>query len=52
MSIYNDRLGVKKNRKNFKINIPLDLASTSTPKILQKKEIDGTCINIDYVCCC
>ena len=48
----NDRLGVKKNRKNIKGNIPLDLASTSTPKILQEKEIDGICINIDYVCCC
>ena len=29
----NDRLGVKKNRKDNKGNIPLDLASTSTPKI-------------------
>ena len=51
MSFNNDRLGVKKVGENIKINIPLDLASTSTPKILQKKEIDGICINIDYVCC-
>ena len=47
MSIYNDRLGVKKNRKNFKINIPLDLACSNTPKILQKEKIDGICINND-----
>ena len=52
MSFNNDRLGVKKVGENIKINIPLDLASTSTPKILQKKEIDVICINIDYVCCC
>ena len=52
MSYNNDRLGVKKVGENIKINIPLDLASTSTPKILQKKEIDGICIYIDYVCCC
>ena len=53
MSFNNDRLGVKKVGENIKINIPLDLASTSTPKILQEKEIvDGICINIDYVCCC
>ena len=52
MSFNNDRLGVKKVGENIKINIPLDLANTSTPKILQEKEIDGICINIDYVCCC
>ena len=52
MSIYNDRLGVKKNRKNFKINIPLDLACSNTPKILQKEKIDGICINNDYLCLC
>ena len=52
MSIYNDRLGVKKNRKNFKINIPLDLACSNAPKILQKEKIDGLCINDDYLCLC
>ena len=52
MSFNNDRLGVKKVGENIKINIPLDLASTSTPKILHEKEIDRICINIDYVCCC
>ena len=52
MCIYNDRLGVKNNRENNKGNIPLDLASTSTPKILQKEKIDGICINNDSLCLC
>ena len=50
MSIYNDRLGVKKNRKNFKINIPLDLACSNTPKILQEEKVNGICFNYDNVC--
>ena len=37
MSIYNDRLGVKKNRKNYKGNIPLDLASSNAPQIQKEK---------------
>ena len=36
----NDRLGVKKNRSNYKSNIPLDLASTSSSKILQKEKVN------------
>ena len=43
----NDRLGVKKNRKDNKGNIPLDLASTSTPKILQKEKVNEFYINND-----
>ena len=48
----NDRLGGRKNRKNIKNNIPLDLASTSTPKILQKEEVNGICTDDDNVCIC
>ena len=51
MSIYNDRLGVKKNRKNYKSNIPLDLASSNTQKI-QKEKVNGICLNDDNVCLC
>ena len=47
MSFNNDRLGVKKVGENIKINIPLDLASTSTPKILQKEKINELCSNND-----
>ena len=36
--IYNDRLVNRKDRKNSKVNIPLDLESTSTQKILQEQE--------------
>ena len=43
----NDRLGGRKDRKNIKNNIPLDLASTSTPKILQKEKINELCSNND-----
>ena len=50
MSLKNDRLGVKKYRKNFKNNIPLDLACSNTPKILQEKKINGIYINYDNVC--
>ena len=41
---------VEKIEKIIKINIPLDLASSNAPKILQKEEIDGICINNDYLC--
>ena len=51
MSIYNDRLGIKKNRKYYKGNIPLDLASSNTPKI-QKEKVDGICLNNNNVCSC
>ena len=52
MSFNNDRLGVKKARKSIKSNIPLDLASASTPKILQKEEVNEICLNNDYLCLC
>ena len=48
----NDRLGGRKDRKNIKGNIPLDLASTSTPKILQKEEVNGLCSDDNHVCVC
>ncbi len=51
MSIYNDRLGVKKNRKDYKGNIPLDLASSNAPQI-QKEKVNGICFNYGYVCLC
>ena len=47
----NDRLGAKKNRKDNKGNIPLDLASSNTPKV-QKEKVDGICLNNDNVCIC
>jgi hypothetical protein len=48
----NDRLGGRKDRKNIKGNIPLDLESTGTPKILQKEKVNGICINNNNVCDC
>jgi len=48
----NDRLGGRKDRKNIKVNIPLDLASTSSSKILQKEEVNGICTDDDHVCIC
>ena len=50
MSLKNDRLVFDKGREDNKINIPLDLACSNTPKILQKEKIDGICINNDYLC--
>ena len=50
MSFENDRLDFKKDRKSIKINIPLDMESTGTQKILQKEKIDGILINYDNVC--
>ena len=43
----NDRLGGRKNRKDSKVNIPLDLESTGTPKILQKEKVNEFYINND-----
>jgi len=43
----NDRLGGRKDRKDSKVNIPLDLESTGTPKILQKEKINEFYINND-----
>jgi len=48
----NDRLGGRKDRKDSKVNIPLDLENTSTPKILQEEKINGICINNNNVCDC
>ena len=47
----NDRLGVKKDRSNYKGNIPLDLASSNAPKI-QKEKVNGICFNYGNVCLC
>ena len=47
----NDRLGVKKNRKNNKSNIPLDLASSDTQEI-QKEKVNGVCSDDNHVCNC
>ena len=47
----NDRLGVKSDRKDNKGNIPLDLASSNTPKV-QKEKVDGICFNNNNVCIC
>ena len=52
MSFKDDRLGGRKDRQNFKVNISLDLASASTPKILQKEEVNEICLNNDYLCLC
>ena len=43
----NDRLGGGKDRKDSKVNIPLDLESTGTPKILQKEKVNEFYINND-----
>ena len=47
MSFNNDRLGGRKNRKDSKVNIPLGLESSNTPKILQKEKINELCSNND-----
>ena len=51
MSFKHDRLGGRKDRQ-IKGNISLDLASASTPKILQKEEVNEICLNNDYLCLC
>ena len=43
----NDRLVINKDRKSIKVNIPLDMESTSTQKILQKEEVNEFYINND-----
>ena len=48
----NDRLGGRKDRKSIKGNIPVDLESSNAPKILQKEEVNGICINHNNVCDC
>ena len=47
MSYNNDRLGSRNSRKDSKVNIPLDLESTGTPKILQKEKVNEFYINND-----
>ena len=49
MSFNNDRLGVKKTRKSIKGNIPLDMESSGTQKILQKEEVNEFYINNDIM---
>tara|TARA_B100000427_G_scaffold324918_1_gene330884 strand:- start:1080 stop:1232 length:153 start_codon:yes stop_codon:yes gene_type:complete len=36
--IYNDRLVNRKDRKNIKVNIPLDLESANPQEVLQEQE--------------
>ena len=49
MSINNDRLGIRKNRENIEVNIPLDMESSNLSKI-QKEKINGICADHDYMC--
>ena len=49
MSFRNDRLDFTKDRKSIKINIPLDMESSGTQKILQKEEIDEVDFSCRYV---
>ena len=37
----NDRLGIKKNRENYKGNIPLVLESPNSKKMEKKEELNG-----------
>ena len=45
----NDRLGGRKDRKDSKVNIPLDMESSGTQKILQKEEVNEFYINNDIM---
>ena len=38
---HNDRLGIKKNRKDYKGNIPLVLESPNSKKMEKKEELNG-----------
>ena len=51
MSIYHDRLGIKKNRSYYKGNIPLDLASSNQSKI-QKEKVNEVDIAISIMLPC
>ena len=51
MSLKNDRLVFDKGRENNKSNISLVLESTDSQK-MEKKEVNGVCINNDNVCLC
>ena len=48
---YNDRLGVKKDRNNYKGNIPLDLESSNAPKN-KKVKVNGICADNYNMCIC
>lgn len=37
---HNDRLGIKNNRENYKINISLDLESSNSTKMEKKEKIN------------
>ena len=43
----NDRLGGRKDRKDSKVNIPLDLESTNSQKIQKKEKVNEFYINND-----
>ena len=47
----NDRLVGRKDRKDSKGNIPLDLESSNAPKN-EKEKVNGICFNYGYVCFC
>ena len=47
MSYNNDRLGSRKDRKDSKVNISLELESTGTQKILKKEKVNEFYINND-----
>ena len=47
----NDRLVGRKDRKDSKGNIPLDLESSNAPKI-QKEKVNGVCSADNHVCVC
>ena len=51
MSLNNDRLVFDKGRKDNKSNISLVLESTDS-KEMEKKEVNGVCINNDNMCIC
>jgi len=51
MSLNNDRLVFDKSRENNKSNISLVLESTDSEK-MEKKEVNGVCINNGNVCLC
>jgi len=38
---HNDRLGIKNNRENNKVNIPLVLESSDSTKMEKKEELNG-----------
>ena len=47
MSYNNDRLGGRKDRKDSKVNISLELESTNSQKIQKKEKVNEFYINND-----